>query len=512
MPKKKDIPDDSAIDDAATKRKQRRKRVSPSTGTADADDAKPIRRSQIAINVVAQIFLALLIFGLINYLNFRHHKRWDLTENQKYTVDEQTVGFLSTLDDDVKITMAFLSNSKIHQNLKALLEEYRRLSNGKIKLDVFDPTRDTNKATEVAQKYKMLLEQSTVIIDIGGKTKTITEDQMIEDDGRLFRGEDAITSALISATEGGLKKVYLITGHGQLRRLDKRTALDELRDLSENLFFAVETLSLADVPKVPEDADALLIMGATLDFSEREIGMIRNFWEGDNGALFVMLSPEDERSRTPNLRLLLREYGIDPQPDRVLDANGAGIKNFDVQGTFMEGSPINRALVGSTTTFLGQTCSLRILKDDQELANRGLGIIALIQASNRYWGEYDYTADNPVLDPSDNAAPVYIAASVEKGATADLKIKLKTSRMVVVANSGLLDADRLTGSNVNFVLSGLNWILDRESLIGIRPKTATAYKIEITASQHTRMFRLAIFILPGIAFAIGLMVWSIRRA
>lgn len=515
MPHEDDIPAKSAEDDASAAAKPQKRRLrgaASSTGSANADDAKPIKRSHIAINVASQILLALAIFGIINYLNFRHHKRWDLTENKKYTISDETAGYLSTLDKEVRITMAFLENSKIHQNLKALLEEYRKESKGKIRLVVFDPVRDRNRATEISQRYKLLLESSTVIIDVDGRVKTITEDDMIDSEGRLFRGEDALTSALISATEGGLKKVYLVSGHGQMRKLNGRTALDELWDLSGNQFFSVEPLSLASVQEIPEDADALFILGASLDFSEREIEMMRKYWEGDNGALYAMLTPEGAQIRTPNLRKFFAGYGVELLPDRVLDANGAGIKNFDVQATFRTGSVINKSLAGSNTTFFGQTSSLRILKDNEKLALQGLGIVALVEANSRFWGEMDYTGERPVLDPSDNAAPVFIGASIEKGATEDLRLKLATSRMVVLGNTSLLDGDYLTASNVNFILSGLNWILDRENLINIPAKTATAYRIEITESQHTRMFRLAIFVLPGVVFALGLMVWSIRRA
>ena len=490
----------------------RQPRRKESSARMDEIQVEPMKRAHIMANVVLQIVLVLVLFGVVSYLNFRHHKRWDLSENQKYTVSAETAGFLASMDKEVRVTMAFLSNSKIHQNLKALLEEYRLLSKGKIRLDVIDPARDRSEAMKISQKYKLLLETSTVIIEVDGRHKLVTEDEMILDEGRLFRGEDAITSALIAATESGQKTLYVITGHGPLREIDGKTALSELLELSKLQFFNVVPLSLAEIAEIPKDADALMLLGATLDFSEREIGMIQQFWERDNGALFVMLAPEGGNVRTPNLRKFLSGYGITPQPDRVLEVTDAGIRRFDVQGKFLEGSKINGAQKGSNTTFYGQTCSLKVLEDNMELTKRGLGIIALVQSSGRFWGEYNYTGESPTLDATDNKGPVFLAATVEKGATEDLKIKLDTSRMVVVGNGNLLDPDYLTDSNVNFVLSGLNWLLDREQLIDILPKTATAYRIEITEEQHDRMFNLAIFVLPGIVFAIGLMVWSIRRA
>jgi len=491
----------------------RRKRGEPRP-ERESQEGKPIRRLQIAGNVAAQILLLVVLFGIGNYLNFRHHKRWDLSENRKYTLAEESVGFVGTLDKRVHITMAFLDSSKIALNLKALLDEYRRASKGKIKLDVFDPARDRNRATEISQKYVLSLEESTIIFEIDpqpdktGLVRTVTESQMLDKEGRLFLGEDVITSTLIAATEGREKVVYFVTGHGPIRELDGRSAFDVLRDLSANQFFRLEKLNLTDVREIPEDADALFLLNPSLDFSEREIGMIRRFWDSERGALFAMLNPAGD---TPNFHALLREFGIAPQRDRVLEASGNGMKNFEAQGQFMPNSPITRSLAGSSTTFRGQSSSLGIAEDDTELARRGIGIIALVQANPRFWGEFDFNAERPVLDPTDNAPPLYLAASIEKGASEDLRLRLDASRMVVIGNGSLLDPDHTTHTNTSFILAGLNWMLDRERLIGIPHKTAIVHRLEITPTQHERMFTIAVFILPAAAFSFGLFMWSARR-
>ncbi len=475
---------------------------------------KPIRRLQIATNVVAQVLLLLVLFGIGNYLNFRHHKRWDLSENQKYTLSEESAGFVGTLDKNVRVTMAFLESSKISQNLKALLKEYERLSKGRIKVDFLDPARDRNRAMEISQKYSLSLEQSTVILDIDpqgdkpGLMKFITEDEMLDKEGRLFRGEDVITSNLIAGTEGKQKVVYFITEHGSIRHIDKRSSFDLLKDLSAMQFFRIEKLHLADVQEIPEDADALFILNASLDFNEREIAMIRKYWDSERGALFAMLSADRE---TPNLDAFFREFGVDPQNDRVLEASGNGTIDFEAQGQFLPGTPITKSLQGSGTTFRGLTCSLKIVADNATLAQRRIGIVGFIQANPRFWGEFDFNGERPVLDPTDNAPPLYLAATIEKGASEDLRLRLDASRMVIVGNGNLLDPDYATETNSRFILSGLNWILDRERLIDILPKTATVHRLEITPTQHERMFTIAVFILPAAAFCFGLFMWSVRR-
>ncbi|MFT4550848.1 MAG: hypothetical protein ACI9MB_004829, partial [Verrucomicrobiales bacterium] len=134
--------------------------------------------------------------------------------------------------------------------------------------------------------------------------------------------------------------------------------------------------------------------------------------------------------------------------------------------------------------------------------------------TDRFWGETSYSnGEFPVFDQNiDHGQPLYIAASVERGAMPDAVQRGDSSRLVVIANGTLLDPDTNSSANVEFVLASLNWVLDREQLIGIIPKRATTYSIKMSASETKRTFWLAVLILPGLVFGAAIMMWFIRRA
>ena len=95
-----------------------------------------IKRKKIALNVLMQIFFAILLFILINYISYGNYHRWDLSSTRKYSVSEDTEAYLKNqLDEKVTLTMAFLKSSKIRNQLKVLLEEYENISRGKIIFD-----------------------------------------------------------------------------------------------------------------------------------------------------------------------------------------------------------------------------------------------------------------------------------------------------------------------------------------------------------------------------------------
>ena len=150
--------------------------------------------------------------------------------------------------------------------------------------------------------------------------------------------------------------------------------------------------------------------------------------------------------------------------------------------------------------------------DDEALTKQGIGIIALVQASEQFWGEVNFDEPRPTFDEDDAPPPVYVAASIEIGATEDQRLRLETSRMAVIGNARLLDPDVATATNADFVTSAINWVLDREELIGIPPKTATSWQLALTGVQHQNMFYLVNFVLPAAVFCVALVMWSMRRA
>ena len=194
------------------------KEKSNTDDSGEGHQVKGINRKKIGFNTTLQIVSALVIFILINYLSFSDYLRWDLSTTRKFSVSDETKSYINEqLDKKVIITMAFLKSSKVRKQLKLLLEEYARLSEGKITFNHFDPVIDKGKALEITNKYEKEIDQNSLFIEIDGKAKRLTETELLDDQGRFFTGEDAITSAMLAVTEHKPKTVYLIAGKGRIK-------------------------------------------------------------------------------------------------------------------------------------------------------------------------------------------------------------------------------------------------------------------------------------------------------
>lgn len=496
-----------------------RKHPEDSSGEKCNRLSRPAKRLGIGFNVALQILFVLLLIASVNYLGFRHYKRWDLTKGENYTLSTTTTNFLQNSDVSLELVVAFVRSSALASDVLNLVEEYKRQNPERIELTFIDPARDPNKLEAAKLKYGLDLTENVVIVASGESSKTVHESEMVatptqrgqSGDDVEFYGEDILTSAMISVTEGSQRKLYILAGKGQLRQSPRGSAYNVLESFARRQNATLEPLRLDDLDSFPDDADGVILLNAVYDLTDREIGLLEEYWQRRRGGVLVLLNPQ---GTTPRLNGFLDKNGISPRGDRVLyaESTGAGPRTqFLVQSTFVPGSRITEAFWGLNTTFGGQTCSLRVKEGDEELQRKTIEVKPLLEAATRFWGETSFLEKLPSLDPADNAPPVFVAASAELGALADERLRIDSSRMVVVGNATLADPDMQIASNYDFICASLNWLLDREELMGIAPKIKTRHHVSLSPEQHQRIFWICAITLPAAVAGFGLFVWAVRR-
>src|SRR5438045_7897082 len=185
---------------------------------------KKIRRVQIGFNVLAQIILLLFLAAMVNSIAFKHYQRWDFSRDQKYALSEKTKRFLKTIKGKMRIVVFFSPSTPITADVQNLLTEYHYAAKGKIDVEHIDPERNLSRAKELFDKYKVVSDESLVILDYDSRNKTVKASDMAEvDQGNpmlgeapkitAFKGEQAITSAMIDLVEGKKNTLGYVLGH-----------------------------------------------------------------------------------------------------------------------------------------------------------------------------------------------------------------------------------------------------------------------------------------------------------
>ena len=497
-----------------------------------------IQRLQIGVNVILQTVIFFVIIVMLNYMSFRHFKRWDYSRNQKFELTSQTRNLLKSLKKPVKAVIFFSSATEIAPDVNGLLREYEFASDKKFRTEIVDPFRNFTRAQELQTKYKFGANENILILDIDGKSKFVNAADMAEFEMpdqlsmmagqtqprlKAFKGEQAITSALLELVEGKPNKVYFVAGHGE-------PALDsqDLKVFNESLKrqnSQVTTLNLLNVSAIPEDARGLIICGPKYDFSELEMKLLNDFWE-KNGRVLLLLNPF---AQTPRLNGWISLQGILAREDRVL-RTGTFLRMDEAgkpqlaSGTITDPTfavldsktKITKDLEGVSQKLIGATQSL--VADPAQTPNKAK-VIPLIQSGEGFWGETDLGGGDDkqtFFDPKkDHMGPLTLAAAVEKGGVEDKRVKMDSSRLIVFGNAELLGNNtyrQTEGVSADLTINGLNWLLDREDLIGIAPKEKKNVTLSLNEKQLRDIALGVMVVIPGLVAFFGLLSWVQRRS
>src|SRR5216117_997713 len=485
-----------------------------------------IGRVRIGLNVVVQIVLILFLAAMVNSFAFKHYKRWDFSRDQKYALSDKTKRFLYTLKGKMRITVFFSPGTPITADLQNLLTEYQYAGKGKIDVEQIDPERSLSRAKELFDKYKVVSDEPLLVLDYNGRNKTVKASEMADVDQSgtefgegprvaAFKGEQAITSAMIDLVEGKKKTLGYVTGHKEPALTEGTSPITVLKTFIENENIKFQELNLLDVNAISADVKAVMIVGPQYDFSDREMKLLRDLWDKE-GRILLLLDPA---AKTPNLRGFVNELGVKPNDDRLMVFLRTGIQELaltrDVQARFLGDSPITKRLADVRTLFLGGTSSLTLEPDRARTAN--IRIEPLIQAEKGYFAETDYNTDNQAKFQADakrdDKTPITIGAAIEKGGSADERVQVNSSRLVVVSNATFVQDNAVTQDQqaLDFVSGSVNWLLSREQLIGIAPKIPKPLTFSLNEDALRNLRWIVLVLMPLVFAALGTAVWWKRR-
>jgi hypothetical protein len=490
------------------------------------DKPQKIHRVRIGVNVLVQVALLLFLAIAANYLGFEHYKRWDLSRDQKYALSDKTKRFLETIKGKMRITVFFSANNPIAQDVQSLLTEYQYAAKEKIDIEHIDPDRNYSRAKALVDKYKIVSDESQIVLDYDNRNKSVKASEMAEmDQGNpmfgeppkmiAFKGEQAITSAMIDLVEGKKNAVGYVLGHKE-PPIAEGGPMSLVKTVIENENIKFQELNLFEVPEIPADLKTIVINGPQYDLSDREMKLLRDFWD-KQGRILLLLDPS---AKTPKLVVFLNELGVKVNDDRLMAVVKTGIQEMarvrDVIGRFLPESPITKKLADVRGIFLGGTSSITLEQDRVRAAN--VRLQPLIQAEKGYWAEKDYNSTDEAKLQADALAnpgtPLTIGVSIEKGGSADERVQTNSARTVVVTNANFVQDTAITQEQqaLDFMSGSVNWLLSREQLIGIAPKVPKTLTFSLDDNAMRNLRWLILVMLPLIPAVLGFGVWWYRRA
>lgn len=469
------------------------------------------RQARYGALASASVLIVLGILIAVNYLSSRQNKRWDLTENQQFSLSDQTVQLLRKLDAPVKFLV--FDQEANFDRFRTRLTEYEYHSN-----DVDVEYIDADKRPVQARQYE-IQSYGTVVIEYKGRRERVTSDR-----------EEDITNGLIKVITGEQKKVYFVQGHGE--KSHTSTERDGYGSIAAGLGrdnYGVDGLVLAQHKEVPADASVVVVAGPKTDLLQGEADMLRRYLGRGGHVLLLVDPPEADGGGQPVIEALLKEWAVDAGRNIVVDVSGMGqLIGTDASVPVAASYPAHP--ITDRFNVLTAYPLARSVGPVSGGAN-GRSAQTIVETSPRSWAEADIKAIGTGgevelnQDKGDKPGPVSIGVAVSApaadaaGTTGDAakdakgeERKKPESRLVVMGDSDFA-ANFALGiqGNRDLFLNAVNWLAQQENLIAIRPKEAGDRRITLTARQQTGIFWMSLLVVPAAVLGLGIWTWSRRR-
>lgn len=450
------------------------------------------------------LLLVLAVLGAANFLANRYNKTKDLTASKLFSLSDQTKKVVGNLNTDVKMYYFDRSdawtNSRFGPSPKDLLTRYSNLS-PKLKVEYVDPVRNNKRALEMK-----VTNFGTLYIEALGRRE---ESKGLQ--------EEQVTNALIRVLKPEKRSACFLTGHGEHDLENTQgEGFSALKDALEGNNFITKTVSLLEKePSVPSDCTVMIVGGPKKDLLEIETAAIKKYVQGGGRALFLV-DPMIKNVDTKTVDKLLGEWGVSVNDDLVVDLSGIGklygMDEFSPLVTKYESHIITRDLRNTATLFpLARSVTVGSGKGDVTAEK-------LFATSTRSFAVKDFKSGKQIeIDPKkDTAGPVNLGVAgvynAPPAATPDAP-KSASGRFVVMGGSLFATNSTLgfPGGNRDLVLNAMDWLINEEDLIAIRPKDVEDRRLSMSEAQMSRILITNVFGLPLLIIGVGVWSWWKRR-
>jgi len=444
------------------------------------------RQARYGGNAALMSVAFVLIIILVNYLGARHHLRWDVTAEKQFSVSEQTINILDSLQEPVKVRLCFTPDHYNRQQASDMITEYALRSNGKLTYEFIDPDTQRRQALDY-----QVGRDGTIVFERGDKREITFGVQ-----------EQDLTSALLKVTTDSVRGVYFLTGHKERDPESSDVAgYSSMKQVLESENYKVAKYNIAVTDTIPADMAVLVAASPQTTLSADETAFLANY-VNQGGSLLLRAEP----GQADPFGGLLATYGLALGDDVIIDPT----KSFfgDISAPLVDSyefHQITKDLNGMSAVFPAAR-SVTIV--DAPPADWTVQYLA--RTSANAWAETGYREKQVKADDNEKRGPLGLAAVAEPSAEGTGK-----GRVVLIGDAHFVENDivqKIQGTaNVDLFMNAIGWLAEEESLISIRPVEPEQRQIVLTPPQARAVIFSNILFVPLAVLIVGGIVWWRRR-
>ncbi|MEM8723740.1 MAG: Gldg family protein [Cyanobacteria bacterium P01_G01_bin.39] len=446
-----------------------------------------LRSTRSGLSSIAKIAVVIIALGLFNWLGVNYNRRWDFSENQVYTLAQQSQVITAELEQPLEV---IIFDRSINSELENLLQNYRRYSD-QFQYKLINPEQEIG----LAQQFGVQ-SLGEIYLQYGDKRQKLeAENQAI---GELVT-ETRLTNGIERIKRDRPINIYFLQGHGEAPLDLVEGGLAQAVKNLEDKGNTVQTLNLASQGAIPDDANLIVIAGAKRQLLMAEVETLQQYLL-NGGNILLLLVPNIDLGITP----ILDNWGIELDERLIVDGSGsASVMGFGPAVAIVNnygGHPIT-ASFGNGISLFPETRPIKAL-EKPDITNTTLAL-----TDQQTWAESNLRAEQISFDETlDLPGPLDIAIAFERS-------QPQASRLVVFgsttfATNGWFE-QQLNG---DLWLNSISWLVGEDrNILTIRPQEATNRRIILSPLQTLIIKSLALRIMPLIALITGVYLWWKRR-
>lgn len=497
-----------------------------------------------------QILLVIGIAISANLLAEEWVLRFDLTENNRYTLSEASIDIAESLEDPVTVKAYFSENlppnlSRVKSELLNYLEEFRAYSGNNLEYQFINPNKDkaterkaqqagvrpvtidVRKQNQVSQKRAYL----GVVFSYQGQQEAIP---LVQPGGSM---EYAIATKIKQLTVEDKPSIGLLQGHGEPPKRHMQQFVNELTKRYE-----LVNVSGLDTTSVPANIKTLLVIKPEQQLNPAELRAIDQYIMSGGKAIFAvnrvrtMMRRGRATVQETGINRLLSAYNIPVKPNLIHDARASTIRMRQNRGGFQLVNNVRYPFIPQVTNFSNHPVSnglesvvfqfvssldttqvdsaqtLSILAESSEKTGITRGRFNL--SPNRNWSAQDFTRSHLPLAAAVEGSFQSAFASVDS-VDVPLSQSQKTSLIVFgdgdfVVNGPRQRRQRLPSDNISLMVNSVDWLADDTGLIELRTEQVTDRSLQQLSDGTKTLLKYVNIFLP-VLFVLGYGFYRYQR-
>ena len=429
----------------------------------------------------------------------------DISDQQLYSIGDETKKVLNNLDKDVTIYQIAQSGSE-DETISNLLQKYADESKH-VKVELKDPVVSPKFVSEYTSDQ---VSSNSLIVVCGDRNKVVNYNDMYESTMDYntysyqttgFDGEGQITSAIAYVTTENLPVLYTLEGHGE-KELDST-----IKEDIEKANMEVKTLNLISEGSVPDDAACLLIDSPSSDISDDEKTALLDYLE--NGGKAMVFSDYTE-STLSNFAAVLENYGVKAADGIVFEGDN---QHYGMQMPYYLLPTVNSTDASSETASSGYYIIMPYAQGIQKLddVRDTVTVEDILTTSDSAYSKTNLQSETLEKEDGDVEGPFALGVSIKE----DVGDGKKT-QIIYYSSSYIMDSQMnqlVSGGNEKLVTESLNSMVSTEETTTVSIPSKSLEVSYLTISDYDASFWkiCTISLIPGIFLVAGFVIWFKRR-